>query len=100
MNLIKTMLIAILSLLFTPAAAQQVCGPFNAIDSKLTSEYGESRLLGYMISSTQLIYVYTNTETGTVTVILLEANGQSCLVSAGNNLIMFNELPEPKGEDM
>lgn len=79
----KIILAFVLSLFATAALAQE-CGPRDQILQLLGGKYGETRqaiALGEQGAS--IFEFYANEETGTWTVVVTFANGQTCVPASG-----------------
>jgi len=81
----KTMAAGILLLSATVANAQsQNCAPFEMIDERLQSRYGEQvRTVGIANGGQSIVMQYANEESGTWTMIVRNANGIACMVASG-----------------
>ncbi len=81
-------LIAALSLLAAPAAAQQkVCGPRAGIVAQLAEKYGEVSHGAGLRSTTQVLELWSSKKTGSWSVLITDANGVSCVMAAGQNWV-------------
>lgn len=75
---------AIAALLATPVAAQQNCAPYEIVDERLQSQYGEQvRTAGIGDNGQSVVLQYANEETGTWTIVVLNPVGMACLVASG-----------------
>lgn len=73
-----------LLLMISPAAAQtpMACEATDKLNQRLASEYGES-ITSAGISPGGIIYVTSNPESGTFSIILRRNDGQSCILIGG-----------------
>lgn len=68
----------------TAAAAQDLaCGSRGEMTDRLKRSFGEVQTGLGMISSAQVLEVWSSEETGTWTILMTDTNGQSCMVAAG-----------------
>lgn len=93
--------IAALALLCASAAhAQQQCAPAGAMIAKLEGQFGETRRTGGTVGTevaTDLMVIYANDETGSWTLLRLNANGTACMISSGMNWMDLSPT-EPEGD--
>lgn len=80
-----------------PAEAQQVtlCAPRDSVTSQLEQRFSERRIAIGLHSPATLMELWASEETGSFTVLLTSATGQSCVVLSGGALML--DLPEPPG---
>lgn len=81
----------------TPADAQQ-CGARDNVIAALSEKYGETPLaIGLTGNGKGVIEVYSNRDTGTVTVILTTTGNLACIIAAGTD---FQVVRSPSGVPM
>lgn len=84
MDPIRTMLFSLpLCALALPAAAMPRCGAHDAIVAQLAERYGESRKAIALDGANQVVEVFASDDTGSWTLLVTRADGQSCLLAAG-----------------
>lgn len=90
---------ALLALLLTTSAAtaQTLCDQHDTLVTALADKYGEQKQSAGLTNN-QVMEIYANNETGTWTVLMVNANGLACLVAAGTIWLTFEQ--EPEGEPM
>ncbi len=76
-----------------PAYAQENCAPHDVIAGSLAKAYGETLQTRMLQQNGTLVEVYANLETTTYTIVLTDATGLSCGVSAGDHYTV-----EPQGD--
>jgi hypothetical protein len=81
------------SLCATSAHAQSQCHPTPAIYEALVNAYGETRVMAGLQADGVLLEVWANRELGTWTMFFTLPNGQSCILTAGENFAEYR--PEP-----
>ncbi len=91
--------IAAILLIATPAAAQSPnqCGPASSAQA-LVDEYKEIPIISWMTPKGEVIMVYANLDTGTVTVFASTGNTY-CIVSEGKNAHIGMPKKGPPGKD-
>lgn len=68
------------------AQAQQMrCADRTLVTDRLADAYGESFVGGGLGSATSLFEVWQSEETGTWTILMTRADGQSCIVATGTH---------------
>ena len=81
----------------TPTDAQQ-CGARENVVAALSEGYGETPLaIGLTGNGKGVIEVYSNRDTGTVTVILTTTGNLACIIAAGTD---FHVVRSPSGVPM
>lgn len=83
-----------------PAAAQQNCAPRDHVSLRLMELYGEVRRGVGLEGSDSLVEIYTSDATGTLTIVVTNARGISCLVAAGRAWEMLDLLSAPEGDPL
>ncbi|MGR3464162.1 hypothetical protein [Limimaricola sp.] len=76
-----------------PAPAAPRCGAHDAIVAQLADRYGESRQAIALDGANQVIEVFASTDTGSWTLLVTRADGQSCLLAAGQAFERLDEGP-------
>ena len=76
------------------AEAQQVrfCAPRDSVVTQLEKRFAERRIAIGLQSTATLMELWGSEETGTFTVLLTGATGQSCVLASGGALML--DLPE------
>jgi hypothetical protein len=76
------------------AEAQQVsfCAPRDSVVTQLEQRFAERRIAIGLQSPATLMELWGSEETGTFTVLLTSATGQSCVLASGGALML--DLPE------
>jgi hypothetical protein len=68
------------------AHAQQLqCADRGLVTDRLADAYGETFAGGGLGNATSLFEVWTSDETGTWTILMTRADGQSCIVATGTH---------------
>lgn len=68
------------------AAAQGVlCGPWPDLRAALEEQLGELPIGGGTISETVIMRVLSSVEGGTFSIVLVDRQGNACLIAAGRN---------------
>ena len=88
-------LILALTLLASPAAAQQSCAPYDSIHTHLSQKYGESIQVMGAINGGVTMFVYANTDNGSWTIVIVQPNGLACVRAVGED---YTHLAMPSGE--
>ena len=92
MTLTRLMLRALpLCALALPAASSPRCGTHEMIVTQLAERYGESRQAIALDGANQVIEVFASDATGSWTLLVTRADGQSCLLAAGQAFEMLSE---------
>ena len=82
-----------------PAASSPRCGTHEMIVTQLAERYGESRQAIALDGANQVIEVFASDATGSWTLLVTRADGQSCLLAAGQAFEMLSErLPSEDPE--
>jgi hypothetical protein len=68
------------------------CAPRERLVEQLANLYGETRQAIGLAASNQVVEVFASLETGTWTITVTQASGESCMVAAGEG---FERLDEP-----
>lgn len=61
------------------------CAPRDSLVDRLASAYSETREGAGLKTGTQILEIWTSTETGTWTVLITRADGVSCIVASGTH---------------
>jgi len=67
-----------------PAAAQQQCGPRDALVDALKERYGEVRVVSALTTTNQVFEIYAS-PSGSWSGVLVNPNGIACMAVAGEN---------------
>jgi len=99
-----TMSLGLSVLVAQQAAAQQNrnCAPREAVVERLATTYGERRQsvgLGKQGEQGVMIETFASANTGTWTITVTTANGQTCLVASGQSWEELAEALPPQGND-
>lgn len=76
--------IILVMLLAFPAQAQQACGPRDAIVTRLSDVYKETRQASGIAANGNLVEIFVATS-GTWTIMVSRPGGHSCVVAVGNH---------------
>ena len=69
-----------------PAGAQGLhCGPRDVVTERLDMSYGERLTGGGFQNADSVIELWVSPETGSWTILLSRADGQSCIMAAGTD---------------
>ncbi len=67
------------------AAAQTACGARDKIVGQLQAKYEESHRASGLETDTKMVEIWTSEASGTWTILITEANGQTCIAAAGKS---------------
>ena len=85
--MLRTLLATTLGLgaltLAAPASAQGICGVRGDFVDHLAQRHREAPAAMGLASNGKMVEVLTNTETGTWTIIVTNADGSACVIAAG-----------------
>ena len=70
------------ALLLTQAQPQIPCGPTGMVEKRIASQYGES-IIGAGVVAGGLMFITSNPDTGSFTVMLRRPDGQTCVLMGG-----------------
>ena len=84
-SFIQTAFAAALGLVALPVQAQSYCAPRDVVVERLVSGFGEGLAAGGLRSETQVLEVWAAPETGTWTILMTRADGQTCVMASGTN---------------
>ena len=89
-----------LALIATPVTGQQGqgCAPREVMVERLASVYGES-VNSIALQGEQLLEVFSNSVTGTFTILITTAHGMTCMISSGGSFEQRAEVAPPMGKD-
>jgi hypothetical protein len=77
----------------TPAAlAQAACGEREEIITVLREKYAESHRASGLETASKMIEVWASEQTGTWTILVTQANGQTCVAASGQSWLEFEAL--------
>ena len=68
-----------------PALAQTYCAARDDIVASLGETYSEAPAAGGLISERRLLEIWAAPQTGTWTVLMTDAQGQSCILASGTD---------------
>ncbi len=68
-----------------PARAQANCAPRETVIERLKTGYGEGLAGGGLQSAAQIVEVWAAPETGTWTILMTRADGNTCVLATGTN---------------
>lgn len=78
------MLVLLIAYVAQPARSQPApCGPRNAVEKRIWTEYGES-IVGAGLSQGGIVYVTENPQTGTFTILIRRPDGTACVMLGGS----------------
>ena len=83
--MIRTILIPLLCFGSIANADVQNCGDHEMIVERLVSLYGETRQSVGLVGGHTAVETFANRDTGTWTIAVTSAGGQTCLVLVGNS---------------
>jgi hypothetical protein len=84
-------------LIASPLRAAPQCGPHDNVADELAKQYGEAPHAMGLAQDNTVMELYA-AETGTWTLTVTLANGQTCLVAAGQNFETITETQPAKGD--
>lgn len=90
-------LAAALSLLAAPALAGTNCAPIDQVVARLTDGYGEHIVWEGITAAPLLMQVWGNADTGSWTLVILDADGVACVSAYGDDWAL--PVPQPRGVD-
>jgi len=67
------------------AMAQTACGDRDKIVGQLQGKYNESHRASGLETDTKMVEIWTSGDSGTWTILITKANGQTCVAAAGRN---------------
>jgi len=76
---------AVLTSLAGSATAQTACGDRDKIVGQLQAKYQESHRASGLETDTKMVEIWTSEASGTWTILVTQANGQTCVAAAGKN---------------
>ena len=90
-------------LIATPAMAQQeampiACGPTKVVESSIAKRYGENPIAAGVAQGGGYLFIITNPETQSYTVILRRPDGTSCMLGSGSGFTVIE--PTKPGMDL
>lgn len=68
-----------------PAMADAACGARDQIVTQLQAKYKETHRASGLETDTKMVEIWTSDESGTWTILITKANGQTCVAAAGRN---------------
>jgi hypothetical protein len=81
------------------AQSARNCGPRENVVDRLAQNYGETRQSIGIGPNNAVIEVFASDDTGTWTITVTSANGQTCLVASGQSFEELAEALPAKGND-
>lgn len=75
------------------------CAQHGTMTENLDDRYGETKQAAGLAGQ-QVMEVYSNPETGTWTVLMVNASGLACMVAAGTVWLTFEQFEPVDGEPM
>jgi hypothetical protein len=63
-------------------AQQSPCGPTGAVEKRIVAQYGES-IVGAGVVPGGVMFITSNPDTGTFTIMLRRPDGQTCVLMGG-----------------
>jgi len=67
------------------AMAQTACGDRDKIVGQLASKYKETHRASGLETDTKMVEIWTSEASGSWTILITQANGQTCVAAAGKN---------------
>lgn len=86
-----------LSALAAPALAAQTCGARDLIVDRLKMKYHESHRASGLGTDTKMVEIWASPESGSWTILITQADGQSCIAAAGQNWLELDEAKKVAG---
>jgi len=77
--------------------AQQPCGPTGQVEKRIADQYGES-IVGAGVVAGGVMFLTTNPETGTFTIMLRRPDGLTCVLMGGTGYATQDAIK--KGTDL
>ncbi len=65
--------------------SQAACADRNKIVDQLETKYKESHKASGLESDTKMVEIWTSEKSGTWTILITQADGQTCIAAAGRN---------------
>jgi len=93
--------VVVAALIASPAAAQQLCGPYDEVMAQLQKSYGEQVVVQGLSATGKLMQLAINPESGTWTTLHLTRAGDGanvCAVDAGEGIRFVD--PKPTGQTL
>lgn len=91
-KILNAILLGVGLVISTVAVAQENCGPTNAVTDFLTKKYEETPILMAAGERGSFISVWTNKDTGTMTVVIVSPNRTvSCMLASGEGTIFLDQ---------
>ena len=85
-NGFKVLTIAAIATCFAGSAvAQTACGDRDKIVGQLQAKYQESHRASGLETDTKMVEIWTSEASGSWTILITQANGQTCVAAAGKN---------------
>jgi len=78
-------------------AQQQPCGPTGQVEKRIADQYGES-IIGAGVVDGGVMFLTTNPDTGTFTIMLRRKDGLTCVLMGGTGFATQDAIK--KGTDL
>ena len=72
-------------------AQQSPCGPTGAVEKGIADKYGES-IVGAGVTPGGVMFLTSNPETGTFTILLRRPDGQTCVLMGGTGYATLDAI--------
>lgn len=82
--MIRAAITAVALTLACPASAAALCLPVGALYAALSTNYGEA-ITGAGTAGDDAVMLFSNPETGTVTIAIVRPDGVACVIAAGED---------------
>ena len=86
--------------LASPAKAQAICAPREAVLAQLFETYGETRRGVGLAANNAMVELYASEDTGTWTIVVTSPGGLSCLVASGQAWSTVTDAAVPEGDPL
>jgi cation diffusion facilitator CzcD-associated flavoprotein CzcO len=94
----KMTMLLLAMILAAPAADAAQCAPRDQVVKLLADRYGETRRGMGMAANNTVMEVYASADTGTWTITVSDAGGQTCLVASGDGYQPVADALPPEGD--
>jgi hypothetical protein len=72
-------------------AQQTACGPTGQVEKRIADQYGES-IVGAGVVAGGVMFLTSNPQTGTFTIMLRRQDGQTCVLMGGNGFATLESI--------
>jgi hypothetical protein len=79
-------------------AQQQPCGPTGMVEKRIAEQYGESIVGAGVVADGSVMFLTTNPDTGTFTIMLRRKDGLTCVLMGGTGFATQDAIK--KGTDL